>query len=161
MRCQFTKRFTPTSQQGQGAEGAKNDKVSPRLVWGFTLIETMIAISILSIGIVAVLYMFPIGFKVEKSAQMETIAVYLAQTKMEEVISKSYDEEGMSVTTTIEDYGSIPNFNLYKRVKEISYYDPVNSTTTDDDLGIKKIEVSVFWRSDKEDIKMATFVAKR
>ena len=52
MRCQFT----PAPQQGQGARGAKNDKVSPRLVWGFTLIETMIAISILSIGIVAVLY---------------------------------------------------------------------------------------------------------
>ena len=110
---------------------------------GFTLIELMVAIFILTAGIVAVLSAFPLGVRIGKSAEMTTVATQLGQAKMEEIISKSYGD--ISSGTTTEDYGEISDFPSYKRITQVSYYDPVNSTTTESDLRIKKIKVTVSW----------------
>lgn len=118
----------------------------------FTLIETIIAISVLSIGIVAVLSIFPLGTHVAKSGQMTTIATNLSQGKMEEEIAKSYDE--IIVGTFTENYGDIANFPTYKRVIEINCvrFSDLSVSSCGYDLvqdpdPMKKIEVKVFWQS--------------
>ena len=52
-------------------------------VKGITLIETVIAVSILAVGIVGVLQAFPLGAHLAKTAQMSTIATELGQAKIE------------------------------------------------------------------------------
>lgn len=131
---------------------------------GFTVIEIIVAIFILIIGIVAVLQMFPLGIQTERTARMATVAGQLGQAKIEEIISKSYDE--ISVGVEEEDYGSIPDFNSYKRKTEVNFFDPDNpSIPPGSDLGIKKIKVTVFWKSppgvSEKSIKIATLIAER
>ena len=113
-----------------------------KLVKGFTIIELLISIFVLTVGILGILLMFPTAIRVEKSSQMASIASYLGQAKIEQIISQPYDE----IASSTEDYGVISGFQPYKRITEINYFDPVNSTTTGEDLGIKKIDITVFWQ---------------
>jgi len=130
--------------------------------FGFTLIETMIAIFVLTVGIVGVLCMFPVGVKIQKSAKTATIATFLVQEKIEETISRQYAHQDVSVGVVTENYGTIPGFEIFKRVREIDYYDLSNSTTSDDEtIGIKKVTITVFWDSDEKDVKVSTFIARR
>lgn len=122
---------------------------------GITIIEALIAVFILTVGIVAVLYMFPLGSRVAKSGQMITVAVELGQGKMEEEISKSYSQ--LTTGTVTENYGEIFDFGSYKRVTEISYYEGK--------AGIKKIEIAVYWKSPfgitEKNINLISLIVKR
>jgi type IV pilus assembly protein PilV len=110
---------------------------------GFTIIEILIAIFILVVGILGVLSAFPLGTKFVTFSRMSSVAIQLAQEKMEEIISQSYD----NISSSTEDYGKISGFEAYKRVTEVNYYDPENSTITTTNTGIKKIKITVFWHS--------------
>lgn len=141
---------------------------------GFTLIEAIIAIFILTVGIVAVLQTFPLSVQVEKSAQMATVAAQLSQEKIEEIIAKSYDdilcyggtlppceESKTRVSTDPQE-----SFYHYWRKTRIDYVDPAaDLTTTTDNTGIKKIEVTISWKSPlgatEKDLKIGILISKR
>jgi len=129
---------------------------------GFTLIETMIAIFIITVGIVAVLQMFPLSIQTAKSAEMATVASQLGQEKIEEIISKSYADISSESTTTL----SSP-FEAYAREVKVTCFDPNGDGLFPDcpDTGIKKIEVIISWKSPlgvtEKDFKIATLISKR
>ena len=128
---------------------------------GFTILEAMIAISILVIGIVAVLQIFPLALNIEKLNQMETQAVFLAQEKIEEKASWSYQD--IQVTTETED--SLPSpFERFSRETKVIYLDSDLATTTSD-LGLKKIEVTVQWQSPlrlgEKSVNLITLIAEK
>jgi len=102
---------------------------------GFTLIETLLAIFVLVVGIVGVVMMISLGLQTGTKAKMKNCASKLAQEKIEEVISESYEQ----ATSSSEDYGEISNF--------VNYYDIQSSVISDTDLGAKVIKVSVFWKA--------------
>ncbi|MFH1575354.1 MAG: prepilin-type N-terminal cleavage/methylation domain-containing protein [Candidatus Nealsonbacteria bacterium] len=119
---------------------------------GITLIETIIAVSILALGIVGVLQAFPLGAHLAKTAQMSTIAAELGQAKIEQELSGLYDDVPISNTT--EDYDSITNFSAYKRITQIDCVraSDLAAISCDYDLildpsPMKKITVTVYWRS--------------
>lgn len=141
---------------------------------GFTLIEVIITVFVLAVGIVAVLQMFPLGVQVEKSAQMASIATQLAQAKMEEIISTSYDDifcYGETLPPCEESKTRVSadpqeSFYHYWRKTRIDYVDPTaNLTTTTDNTGIKKIEVTISWKSPlgvtEKDLKIGILISKR
>lgn len=141
---------------------------SARASAGFSLIELLIAIFILVIGIIGVMYMFPMGVQVAKSAQMTSVAVQLGQIKMEETITKHYDD--ILTGETIEPYDSIAGFNHYKRITEISCVDPsLNQVGCDYDSidlnPMKKIEVSLFWKSPlgslEQNVNLVSLISKK
>lgn len=119
---------------------------------GITLIETVIAVSVLALGIVGVLQAFPLGAHLAKTAQMSTVATELGQAKIEEELARSYND--IPVADTVEDYGSMPDFAAFKRITQVDCvrasdlaavscdYDPLN-----DPSPMKKIGVAVYWRS--------------
>ena len=128
---------------------------------GFTFLEVIIAISVLTIGIVAVLQIFPLALNIEKLNQMETQAVFLAQDKIEEKVSRAYQD--IQVATEIEDSLSFP-FERFSRETRIIYVDSDLATTTSD-LGFKKIEVTVRWRSPlrirEKSLNLITLIAEK
>lgn len=132
-------------------------------ITGFTLVELLIAIFILTMGILGILAIFPMASKVEKDNRMLTIAIQLGQEKMEETLSQYYSE--ISVGAVVEGYGTITSFPFHKRLIRIGYYDPLNYATTDTDLGIKKIEMTISWRSSlgasEKNINIASITSKR
>jgi len=135
----------------------------------FTLIELMVAVFILTVAIVGVLAIFPLGLKTGKSGEMASLATQLAQAKIEEIISQSYGE--ILVGETTEEYGTISDFPSYKRQSKINYvYVDANKVLYPDqeavsDSGVKKIEVKVFWKSPfaglEKDIKIANLISKK
>ena len=110
---------------------------------GFTILETMVAILILTIGIIAVLQVFPWCSNIQKSNEMENQAIFLAQEKMEEEIFKTY--ENVQVGVILENSLSFP-YERFSRETKITY---VNASLEEisSDVGIKKIEITVEWNS--------------
>jgi prepilin-type N-terminal cleavage/methylation domain-containing protein len=136
---------------------------------GFTLLESIIAIFVLTIGIVGVLQMFPISIQTAKLAEMSTVASQLGQEKIEEIISQSYNS--LATGTTTENYNEIPGFPAYKRVTAISCVNPslqevaCNYSPGNDPNPSKKVEVTIFWKSPlgvtEKNFKIATLISKR
>lgn len=136
---------------------------------GFTLIEIIIAIAILAIGIVAVLQAFPSGLHLAKVSQMTTVASHLAQAGLEEALAKSY--QSVSVSTTTEDYGEIANFSSYKRITVINCVSPIDLSAgscdydlVNDPYPMKKIEVTVYWRSPfvtEKNVSLISLISKK
>jgi len=132
---------------------------------GFTLIEILIAISVVIIGIAAVASLFPIGLKIERSITASTIANQLAQEKIEEIISKSYDEVLCNSASLpceeIEE--SVNDYPYFQRTLQILYADPQNDLNEpqppDEDTGIKKIKVAVSWQGGE--VEFVTLISKR
>jgi len=110
---------------------------------GFTILETMVAVLILTIGIIAVLQVFPLCINIQKSNEMENQAIFLAQEKMEQEIFKTY--ESIQVGTTLESPMSSP-YERFSRETKITY---LNSDLEEVELGmaLKKIEITVQWNS--------------
>ena len=52
---------------------------------GFTILEAMIAVTILSVGILALIRVMPVGSKGSKISEQITVASMLAQAKIEEL----------------------------------------------------------------------------
>jgi len=59
---------------------------------GFTLIEAIVALSILTTAIFACLQVLFLGLKLAKSAKQKTIDVLSSQAQIEEMLTKSYQE---------------------------------------------------------------------
>jgi hypothetical protein len=116
------------------------------------------------VGIVSLLQAFPLGTYIESSSQMNSVANQLVQEKMEEINSQPY--EAISIGTLEENYGSIASFSAYKRSTVISYFNPSNPEVVPvSDLGIKKMVVTVFWRSSlgpsEKQVQIASLIVKR
>ncbi len=111
---------------------------------GFSLIETLIALSILIIAVLALVQLFPMGLKASYKAKQITVATNLAQAKVEEIISQSYSQinpgtyEEASLSTIDND------FSNYGRITVISFVDE-NLNQTVQESGLKKVEVFVTW----------------
>lgn len=111
---------------------------------GFTLVETATAIFIFSVGILAVLIIFPLSLKIIRTSDLATKAVGLAQEKIEEVSSDYYDS--ISVGTANETLSS--PFDMFSRQTVIDYVDPANAMAiSQTETGIKKVTVTISWQS--------------
>lgn len=133
---------------------------------GLTFIETIISVFIISLSVATVLAVFPIGIKIISFSQMETVAIQLAQARIEEKISKSYYEN--PVETIVENYGTIDGFGNYKIETKTNfvYVDQSGNInpdqTSQSDTNIKRIKITVFWRSpwDGKEKKIETSTLK-
>jgi len=56
---------------------------------GFSLIEILISIAVLSIGILAILGVYPVVLSLNQNAWSTSTALTLAQDKMDEILSKN------------------------------------------------------------------------
>lgn len=110
---------------------------------GFTLVEVMVGILILTTGFVAALYIFPVSFSVEKANQLRTQAALLAQEKIESLYSQSYGD--IVVGSVSEGHLAAP-FELFSRDTTVTYVD-INLEDTGVDIGLKKIETVVSWQA--------------
>lgn len=132
---------------------------------GFTLIEVLIAIFLLTTGIVGVMVMFPLAVQTVKSSQMSSQASQLATARMEEMVSKTYTDPALDPTTTTEEYGEIPDFAFHKRTTKVVCADPDDLSDAQCDTDLKKIEVAVFWESrlgiGEQSVKVSSLIAKK
>jgi Tfp pilus assembly protein PilV len=114
--------------------------------------EVLAAMVILSVGLLGIAALIIGIINSNKLSNRISAATVLAQDKMEEVRQVGYSGMPTSDTTTIEDYNTITNYSLYKRVTFIEVANP--------DAGMKRITVTVYWESDDHSAVLNTILAK-
>ncbi|MBU1062475.1 MAG: prepilin-type N-terminal cleavage/methylation domain-containing protein [Candidatus Omnitrophica bacterium] len=105
---------------------------------GFSLLELIIAIGVLSIGLVGVLQIFPIGLRASYRSGMLTKATFLAQNKMEELNMADF-EAIAELPSKIPLSGTEGNFDW-----EI-FIDEVILDGLQDSDNIKKVTINIKW----------------
>jgi type IV pilus assembly protein PilV len=119
---------------------------------GFTLIEVLVAMVILSIGLLGTAALITGIINGNKISNRITTATVLAQDKMEDIKRLGFSGTPTSDTTTTEPYNSITNYFLYKRV---TFTDVINPA-----VGMKTVTVTVYWDSDNSSIELKTILAQ-
>lgn len=115
---------------------------------GFTLLELLIAITILSIGLLGMASLTVAIIKGNQLSNNLTTATTLAQDKMEDIRRQGYT----GAADEMEDYGNISGYPSYKRV-----------TTVLDDIpysGMKTVSVAVYWDSDDHSVELKTIITQ-
>lgn len=130
---------------------------------GLTLVETMIALVVLIIGVVYLISFFPFGLNSAKTSAQQTVAVNLAQAKIEEIISLPYAEAVVGETAEASLDLIDGDFTGYSRTISIKYVDG-NLNQIQEDLGLKKVKVTVFWqdtlRHSTSSVALATLITE-
>lgn len=118
-------------------------KIAPR---GFSLLEIMVSFFILTVAFIGLAQSFPMGLAANKTAENETIASYLAQTKMEELISIGYENISAGILEAKHRLSADPANYLYnfQRAAIAAYLDE-NLQESLTDRGLKKIEITVYF----------------
>jgi prepilin-type N-terminal cleavage/methylation domain-containing protein len=101
---------------------------------GFTLIELMAAVTILAIVIAPTLGLFSASFKNNRAAKEKTVAVALAQAKIEELKAVHYQELSALEGEPIEEI-PVEEGSKYSRRTEIAQLEPK----------LLEINVTVYW----------------
>lgn len=110
---------------------------------GFTLIELMAAVTILVIVIAPALGLFSASFANNREAKEKTMAVALAQAKLEELKTAHYQELSALVGETVEEI-PVEEGSKYNRRTEIRQQEPK----------LLEIIVTVYW--DDKEVSFAT-----
>lgn len=113
---------------------------------GFSLIEIVIAIFVLSIGILGLATAFPAGSRIQNGLEFQSIANHLAQEELEELLSATYIDLPVGTIENEAILGSLQEspFYLFKRTTEVSLVDS-NMLPSQTDVGLKKITIVVEW----------------
>ena len=119
---------------------------------GFTLMEVLVAMLILTVGLLGMAALIAGIINSNKLSNRISTATVLAQDKMEEIKRIGYSGMPTSDTTTTEDYNSITNYSLYKRVTFTEVANP--------DAGMKTVTVTVYWDSDAHSVELKTILAQ-
>lgn len=118
---------------------------------GISIIEIMIAITILALALLPMMAMFETGISSTTVAGEITIATQLANDRIEEIRNLSFDDvySGYNPSTpaaadAVEGYGTIPDFPRFRRVTVAEYVDenldPVAGPTD-----LLRVTVTVYW----------------
>ena len=123
----------------------------------FTVVEILVAITVLTIGILGMAGFFGVSAKLTGSAKSQTTASNLAQGVLDTELGKSYDE--LAVGNGDKDQFSTNQNNPYSKYAfriNISLIDKNLNTSTD--VGLKKIEVFVYWNEGAKEkyVQMST-----
>jgi type IV pilus assembly protein PilV len=121
---------------------------------GFTLIEILVALVILSVGLLALISISLTVMKSNAFADKMTMATTLAQDRLEEIQSTAYEEVN-SVNFPSEDYGAISGFSAFRREVTIANDFPL--------INMKTITVTVLWRDgagNSHNIQLKTVIRK-
>ena len=119
---------------------------------GFTLMEVLAAMLILSIGLLGMAALITGIINSNKLSNRISAATTCAQDKMEDIRRLGYSGTPTSDTTTTEAYNSITNYSLFKR---ITFTDVANP-----DAGMKTVTVTAYWDSDAHSVELKTILAQ-
>lgn len=106
----------------------------------------MVAISILVVAFIGIVQTYPFGLSVNKEAGDSTLASYLCQGKLEEVVSLGYDNISTGTIEAKQRLSADPTSYLYnyQRQTTVAYVDgDLNDSAGD--LGMKKISSTVYY----------------
>ncbi len=117
---------------------------------GFTLIEVLVAMVILSVGLLGTAALITGIISSNKLSNRISTATTCAQDKMEDIKGLGYSGMPAWDTTTPEPYNSIANYSLYKRDTFTDVGNPA--------AGMKTVTVTVYWDADAHLVELKTIL---
>ncbi|MDD5072038.1 MAG: prepilin-type N-terminal cleavage/methylation domain-containing protein [Patescibacteria group bacterium] len=133
---------------------------------GLSLIEIMVAFSILVVAFIGLVQAFPFGLSINKEAENNTVASYLAQEKIEELTSLGYSGITAGTIEAKHRLSADPENYLYNYQREtiVSYVDG-SLSEVEQDLGMKKISVAIYYINaifkTEKSYNIATLISKK
>lgn len=118
---------------------------------GYNLIEVFIAMAVLSIVLLGMAGLINITVSINRNSAEKTVAVTLAQDKMEETIAKGYLTLPSTNQAVVETYGAMANYLSYRRITDIKIDKP--------DTDMKLITVDVYWNNDSRWVRLQSMVS--
>ena len=118
---------------------------------GYSLIEVFIAMVVLSIVLLGMAGLINITVTINRNSTEKTVAITLAQDKMEETIAKGYLNLSSTNQTITEAYDAMTNYLSYRRITDIKMNNP--------DTDMKLITVDVYWNNDKRWVRLQSIVS--
>jgi type IV pilus assembly protein PilV len=126
--------------------------ISYRSEQGFTLIEVVVALTVLAIGIVGLSVVFPLTMRDVGKSGSVTKGVELCQQKLEEFQMLGYTAPDLDQGYTHDDPEN-PIDGKYDRTWEVTDDQPI--------AGCKLIEVTVSWQARRqESVSISTVIAQ-
>jgi prepilin-type N-terminal cleavage/methylation domain-containing protein len=119
---------------------------------GFTLIEVLIAVIILTTALLGGVALIAGIMRGNVHSDFVTTGTVLAQEKIEAIKMLGYSGTPSADVDSTEDYNSIPNYPLFKRVTSTDADDPGSN--------MKTITVTVYWDSDSKSVALQTILAR-
>ena len=113
---------------------------------GFTLVEMVVALFLLTVGLLASSSTLVAVFKSRDFSKSLMTATNLAQKQMEDIRSTRY----VNVESTLETYGDIPGYEKYRRTTIV---------TANADDTLKTVVVDVFC-SNGQTIRLETLISR-
>ena len=118
---------------------------------GFTLLEIMIAVAIIAIALTTLLGSQSQSVSFANSAQFETMAALLAQSKMSELVI----EDSFSLSSNNGDFGDdFPGYTWEAEVNDIIVEE------IDVSQYLKQVDLSVKWGVHRYDLRLYHYVAE-
>ncbi|MFH1192023.1 MAG: prepilin-type N-terminal cleavage/methylation domain-containing protein [bacterium] len=134
---------------------------------GFSIIEVIAAIALLSIGIFTIAKMFPFGLQISKSSEEITAAAMAANEKMESLVALGYEGIGTGEIEAKQKIsaGSFGDIYGLSRETMVSYVDGnLSEPIPVSDTGMKKIKITVYWMPSaggEKNIEFNRLISKR
>jgi prepilin-type N-terminal cleavage/methylation domain-containing protein len=118
---------------------------------GYSLIEVFSAMAVLSVVLLGMAGLINITMGINRSSAAKTVAITLAQDKMEQMIAKGYASLPSANLAVAEDYGVMADNLSYRRITDIKINKP--------DTGIKLITVDVYWNDDDRWVRLQSLIS--
>jgi Tfp pilus assembly protein PilV len=120
-------------------------------IFGYSLIEIFIAMAVLSVVLLGMAGLIHITVTINRNSSEKTVAVTLAQDKMEETITKGYLNLSLTNQSITEGYGVMTNYLSYRRITNIEMNKP--------DTDMQLITVDVYWNNDNRWVRLQSIVS--
>jgi len=119
---------------------------------GFTFVEVMLAVVILSIALISLLDLFHTSLISYRSAGEDTESLNLGQAVLEQLLAKDYTDPDLN--TGVTGPKAYPGFSDYTYEIEITVYDPVKN--------VKKLVVRIYPNDQlTQKTELTTLLAKK
>lgn len=125
---------------------------------GFTLVDVLVAVALISFGLIAIMAAYPTGIAGVETGRQESTAAFLAEQLVEQVKNQALTNFA-TVGSSTENYTTIPNGANFRRVATVT-----NLSST-----LRQVQISVFYRpvivsgvsTTEREVRIFTFVASR
>ncbi len=107
--------------------------------------------AILSVVLLGMAGLINITVSINRNSAEKTVAIALAQDKMEETIAKGYFNLSSTNQAIAETYGDMANYLSYRRITDIKIDKP--------DTDITLITVDVYWNNDNRRVRLQSLIS--